>query len=347
MNFKLMSNSADIKKIQDCIKKLEKKYDKGVVMDLTDNSAIKGVEFQSTGICSLDRILGGGIPLGRVVELFGMESSGKTSLAIQIASQFQKAGKTVAYLDLEHAFDPARAIELGLDLEPDKLLFSQPDWGEQALDIIDEWIRAGVSLIVVDSVANMAPKAEYEGQAGDAVIGKVARLMSQAMRRLSGVVSKHKSSILFVNQIRQNIGAGPYANPNTTPGGNALKFWASVRMQVARKAKLKPSSGTEYIGIKIIAKTLKNKVATPFQETEIDLLFESGFLIEGDILETAVKEKIVKCSGRTYTYGEIILGSSKGSAVDALVNDEKLKEEILNKIKEGKQNEKEQIEKTA
>lgn len=322
----------DLKAIQASIKKLEKKHGKGVVMDLSDSSTVKGVDFQSTGICSLDSILGGGVPMGRVMELFGQESSGKTTLAIHIAAQFQKAGMTVAYLDLEHAFEPARAQELGLELDPSKLLFSQPDWGEQALDIIDEWIRAGVSLIIVDSVANMAPKAEYEGQAGDAVIGKVARLMSQAMRRLSGVVSKHKASIIFINQIRQNIGGGPYANPNVTPGGNALKFWASVRIQIARKAKLKPSTTEDCIGIKIIAKTLKNKVATPFQETEFDLLFNGGIQVEADVLDLAVKKKVLSLSGRTYSFGETILGTSKGSAVETLKADPKLKEEILKEI---------------
>ena len=324
--------SLDIKKIQDSIKKLEKKHGKGVVVDLDTEESAKGVAFFSTGVHSLDKILGGGLPTGRVVELYGMESSGKTTLAIHIAATFQKQGMAVAYLDLEHAFDPIYAQQLGIDIDHDKFLFSQPDWGEQALDIIDEWVRAGVSLIIVDSVANMVPKAEYEGQAGDAVIGKVARLMSQAMRRLSGVVSKHKACILFINQVRQNIGGGPYANPNVTPGGNALKFWASVRIQIARKSKLKPSTGTEYIGVKLIAKTVKNKVAAPFQETEFDLLFDGGLQTEADLLDLGVKQKAVKLSGRTYTFNDNVLGTSKGAAVDAIKQDEKLKDELLKSI---------------
>jgi len=339
-----MTTAIDIKKIQDSIKKLEKKHGKGVVMDLNDKTGtMKGVDFGSTGICSLDRILGGGLPEGRVVELFGQESSGKTTLAIHIAAQFQKQGKVVAYLDLEHAFEPIRAKEMGLDVSPEKFLFCQPDWGEQALDIIDELVRAGVKLIVVDSVANMAPKAEFEGQAGDAVIGKVARLMSQAMRRLSGVVSKHKATILFINQVRQNIGGGPYANPNVTPGGNALKFWSSIRIQVGRKAKLKPSTGTDYIGIKINAKTVKNKVAMPYQETDFDLLFDGGIQIEADILDTAVKTKVLRLTGRTYalkkftdngdgTFSDFVLGTSKGAAVEALKCDPDLVKTLFDKI---------------
>ncbi len=323
----------DIKKIQESIKKLEKKHGKGVVVDLDTDESAKGVSFYTTGIHSLDKILGGGLPTGRVVELYGMESSGKTTLAVHIAASFQKKDKVVAYLDLEHCFDPVYAQKLGLDISHEKLLFSQPDWGEQALDIIEAWVRVGVSLIVVDSVANLVPKEEYEGQAGDAIVGKVARLMSQAMRRLAGVVSEHKACILFINQVRQNIGGGPYANPNVTPGGNALKFWSSVRIQVARKAKLKPSTGTEFIGVKLIAKTVKNKVAAPYQETEFDLLFDGGIQVEADLLDLAVKQDIVKLSGRTYSFNDVVIGTSKGAAIETLIADQKLKDELLKVLK--------------
>jgi len=321
----------DLKKITESIKKLEKKHGKGVVMDLSsDKSFVQDIKFEKTGIFSLDEMLGGGIPQGRVIELYGQESSGKTSLATQIAAQFQKNGKTVAFLDLEHAFAPKYAEALGIDLSPEKFLFSQPDWGEQALDIIENWVNLGVELIIVDSVANMVPKCEVEGKAGDAVVGKVARLMSQAMRRLSGPVSKNKATILFINQIRQNIGGGPYANPNVTPGGNALKFWASMRIQVARRTSLK--IGEKVIGIKILAKTVKNKVSRPFRQAEFDFFFEGGFQLEADILESAVRNKIIKLKGRTYSFGEEIIGTSKGEAVEILKTDKILLDKITNQL---------------
>src|SRR5205809_2838524 len=290
---------------------IEKQFGKGAIMRLGQKGAIQPIDAIPTGAISIDYALGiGGVPRGRVIEIFGPESSGKTTLALQVIAEAQKLGGTAAFVDAEHALDAAYAQKLGVDI--DELLVSQPDNGEQALEIVEVLIRSnGVDVVVVDSVAALVPKAEIEGEMGDAQMGLQARLMSQALRKLTGVVSKSKTCLIFIKQLREKIGV-MFGNPETTTGGRALKFYASVRMDIRRIASIK--DGDQVIGSRTRVKVVKNKVAAPFRDAEFDILYNEGISRIGDILDLAVEKNLITKTGAWFAYGGERLGQGRENA---------------------------------
>ena len=290
------------------LSQIEKQFGKGAIMRMDDGSVIPDVESVSTGSLGLDIALGiGGLPRGRVVEIYGPESSGKTTLALHVAAEIQKAGGTAAFVDAEHALDPQYAEKLGVRIE--ELLISQPDTGEQALEITDMLVRSGaVDLVIIDSVAALTPKAEIEGEMGDSHMGLQARLMSQALRKLAGNIKRSNTLVIFINQIRMKIGV-MFGNPETTTGGNALKFYASVRMDIRRIGAIK--KGEEIIGNETRVKILKNKVAPPFKEVIFDILYGEGISREGEIINLGVKHNIIEKTGAWYSYKDDRIGQGK------------------------------------
>ena len=313
------------KALETCIAQIEKNYGKGAIMRLGDDIPVN-VEALSTGSLSLDLALGiGGVPKGRIVEIYGPEASGKTTLALHVVAAAQKAGGEAAYIDVEHALEPAYARALGVDI--DSLLISQPDTGEQALDIAESLVRSSaVDVVVVDSVAALIPRIELEGEMGDSVVGALARLMSQAMRRLAGAISKNGCTVIFINQLRQKIGV-MYGNPETTPGGLALKYYASVRIDVRRIETLK--SGNEMIGNRTRAKVIKNKCAPPFKEAEFDIIYGEGISKVGEIVDLGVKLELIDKAGAWFTVGDQRIQGRDATKAYLLNNPE-----ICNKIEQ-------------
>jgi len=314
------------------IKQIDKAFGKGTLMRLGDKE-IEPIEAISTGSLGLDMALGiGGIPKGRIIEIYGPESSGKTTLALQCIASAQQNGAICAFIDAEHALDVYYAKNLGVDI--DNLLVSQPDFGEQALEVLETLARSGaVDLIVVDSVAALTPKSEIEGDMGDTHVGLQARLMSQALRKLTAILHKMNTTVIFINQIRMKIGTMGYGNPETTTGGNALKFYASVRIDVRKIATLK--QGENQIGNRVKAKVVKNKVAPPFRQAEFDIMFGEGISQEGELIDYGVKLDIVDKSGSWFSYGATKLGQGKENAKQTLKDNPELRAEIEHKIKEA------------
>ena len=320
-----VSQSGDRQKaLETAMLQIEKQYGKGAIMKLGQNVTMN-VEAISTGSLSLDIALGiGGLPKGRIIEVFGPESSGKTTVALHVVAQAQKAGGEAVFIDVEHALDPVYAKALGVDI--DSLLVSQPDTGEQALEICEALVRSGaVDVVVLDSVAAMVTKAEIEGEMGDSHIGLQARLMSQALRKLTGAVSKSNCMVIFINQLREKIGIS-YGNPETTPGGRALKFYSSVRLDIRGSEQLK--SGTDIIGKRTRVKVVKNKVAPPFKEAEFDIMYGEGISREGEVLDLAVQLDIVNKSGSWFSYKENRLGQGRDKVKTYFKENTELCEEI-------------------
>lgn len=318
--------------LETAIAQLEKQYGKGTVMRLGQNTGMS-VEAISTGSLTLDVATGiGGLPKGRIVEIYGPESSGKTTLALHAVAEAQKAGGEAAFVDAEHALDPVYAANLGVDI--DSLLVSQPDNGEQALEIAEALVRSGaIDIIVVDSVAALVPRSEIEGEMGDNHVGQHARLMSQALRKLAGACNKSNTIIIFINQLREKIGV-MYGNPETTTGGRALKFYASVRMDVRRIESIK-GAGNEFIGSRTKVKIVKNKVAPPFKEAEFDIMYGEGISKVGEILDAAVLLNIVNKSGAWFSYGDRRLGQGRDNVKELFKNEPELCDEIEAKVKEN------------
>ncbi|PJA86661.1 MAG: recombinase RecA [Candidatus Moranbacteria bacterium CG_4_9_14_3_um_filter_42_9] len=312
------------KNINIVMDQIKEKFGEGVIMKLGEVKRVN-VESIPTGSISLDIALGiGGIPRGRVVEIYGPESSGKTTLTLHIIANAQKAKGVAAFIDAEHALDPEYAKKIGVSIND--LLISQPDNGEQALDIVETLVNSGaISIIVVDSVAALVPKAEIEGEMGDSHMGRQARLMSQALRKLTAIVAKANCTVIFINQIRMKIGV-VFGNPETTTGGNALKFYSSVRIEVRRAAQIK--KGEDIVGNRVKVKIVKNKVAPPFKTTEVDIMYNEGISASGDLLDTGVKYEVLEKKGNSYMFHEIKLGVGREVAKAALKADPKLMKEI-------------------
>ncbi len=325
------NNSAEKNKedVERVVEEIKEKFGEGMIMKLGDVRKVD-VEAISTGSISLDIALGiGGVPRGRIVEIYGPESSGKTTLTLHIIANAQKMGGTAAFVDAEHALDPEYAKKIGVKIND--LLISQPDTGEQALDIVETLVRSNaVDIIVVDSVAALTPKAEIEGEMGDQHIGRQARLMSQALRKLTAIVARSNTIVIFINQIRMKIGI-MFGNPETTTGGQALKFYSSVRIDVRRIAQIK--KGDDVVGNRTKAKVVKNKVAPPFKTAEFDIMYNEGISLAGDIIDTGVKFDIVKKSGNTYAFGEMKLGVGRENAKKFVQENPKVISEIAKAIK--------------
>ena len=318
------------KALSAALSQIEKQFGKGAVMRMGDVSAVRDVESISTGSLGLDVALGiGGLPRGRVVEIYGQESSGKTTLSLQVIAEAQKAGGTAAFVDAEHALDPGYAEKLGVDV--DELLVSQPDTGEQALEITDMLVRSGsIDVVVVDSVAALTPKAEIEGDMGDSHMGLQARLMSQALRKLTGNIKRSNTMVIFINQIRMKIGV-MFGNPETTTGGNALKFYASVRMDIRRIGAIK--KGDEIVGNETRVKVVKNKMAPPFKQAEFQILYGEGISREGEIIDMGVKQGFVDKAGAWYSYNGERIGQGKENVREFLKQNPDIAAEIEGKIR--------------
>jgi len=318
------------KAIDIAVGQIEKQFGKGSIMRLGQRSAIGPIDSISTGSISIDYALGiGGLPRGRVTEIFGPESSGKTTLALQVIAEAQKAGGMAAFVDAEHALDAKYAQKLGVDLE--NLLVSQPDNGEQALEIVEVLIRSNsVDVVVVDSVAALVPKAEIEGEMGEAQMGLQARLMSQALRKLTGVISKSNTTLIFINQLREKIGV-MFGNPETTTGGRALKFYASVRIDIRRIASIK--DGDQVTGGRTRVKIVKNKVAPPFREAEFDIMYGEGISREGDLIDLAVDKRIIEKSGAWFAYGGERLGQGRENAKQFLKENVGIRQTIEDRVR--------------
>lgn len=339
----MAEKKVDDKKVQERKKALEnamahidRQYGKGAVMKLGENLHMN-VETIPTGALSLDLALGvGGLPRGRIVEIYGPEASGKTTVALHVIAEAQKMGGDAAFIDAEHALDPVYAKALGVDI--DNLIVSQPDTGEQALEIAEALVRSGaIDVIVIDSVAALVPKAEIDGEMGDAHVGLQARLMSQALRKLSGVINKSKCIAIFINQLREKVGV-MFGNPETTSGGRALKFYASVRLDIRRVESIK--SGTEIVGNRTKVKVVKNKVAPPFKETEFDIIYGEGISREGCILDVAVEKEIIQKSGSWFSYNNQRIGQGRENVKVFLKDNPKITEEIEAKVRQQVEEEK-------
>lgn len=331
MSNNAINNDDKRKALDAAIAQIEKQYGKGSVMKLGDSNANMNIDVIPTGSLSLDIALGlGGVPRGRIIEIFGPESSGKTTVALHIVAEIQKRGGIAGFIDAEHALDPAYAKNIGVDI--DNLYISQPDCGEQALEITETMVRSGaVDVVIVDSVAALVPKAEIDGEMGDSHMGLHARLMSQALRKLTAVVSKTNCVVIFINQLREKVGV-VFGNPEVTTGGRALKFYASVRLDVRRIDTLR--QGGEIVGNRTRVKIVKNKVAPPFKEAEFDIVFGKGISKVGDILDLAVANDIVDKSGAWYAYNGNKIGQGRENAKTYLENNENICNEIENKVRE-------------
>ena len=327
-----MANEDKMKALDAALANIEKQFGKGSVMKLGDSAADMNIEAIPTGSLSLDLALGiGGVPKGRIIEIYGPESSGKTTVALHIVAEVQKSGGIAGFIDAEHALDPVYAGNIGVDIN--NLYISQPDNGEQALEITETMVRSGaVDVIIVDSVAALVPKAEIEGEMGDSHVGLQARLMSQALRKLTAVISKSNCVVIFINQLREKVGV-MFGNPETTTGGRALKFYSSVRMDVRRIETLKQNG--EVIGNRTRVKVVKNKVAPPFKEAEFDIMFGKGISKEGDILDLAVKENIVNKAGAWFSYNGEKIGQGRENAKIFLQDNPEIAFEIENKVRES------------
>ena len=325
-------NTEKAKALQAALSQIEKQFGKGSIMRLGDGEALEDIQVVSTGSLGLDIALGvGGLPRGRVIEIYGPESSGKTTLTLQVIAEMQKQSGTCAFIDAEHALDVQYAQKLGVNLQD--LLISQPDTGEQALEIVDALVRSGsVDLIVIDSVAALTPKAELEGEMGDSLPGLQARLMSQALRKLTGTIKKTNCMVIFINQIRMKIGV-MFGNPETTTGGNALKFYSSVRLDIRRTGSIK--KGEEVIGSETKVKVVKNKVSPPFKTAEFDILFGEGISREGEIIDMGVAAQILEKSGAWYAYNGEKIGQGKDNAREFLRENPDVAQEVENKVREA------------
>jgi recombination protein RecA len=333
MNSKsIVADSEKAKALQAALAQIEKQFGKGTIMRLGEGEVIDDIQVVSTGSLGLDIALGvGGLPRGRVIEIYGPESSGKTTLTLQVIAEMQKQGGTCAFVDAEHALDSQYAQKLGVNLQ--ELLISQPDTGEQALEVVDSLVRSGaVDLVVIDSVAALTPKAELEGDMGDSLPGLQARLMSQALRKLTASIKKTNCTVVFINQIRMKIGV-MFGSPETTTGGNALKFYASVRLDIRRTGTIK--RGDEAVGNETRVKVVKNKVAPPFKTAEFDILFGEGISRQGEIIDMGVNAKVIEKSGAWYAYNGEKIGQGRDNAREFLRENEALAFEIENKVRES------------